>query len=33
MLAVLARDGRAGYDELAAATGWSPATAARRLPA
>jgi DNA-binding Lrp family transcriptional regulator len=31
MLAVLARDGRAGYGALAAATGWSPATAARRL--
>jgi DNA-binding Lrp family transcriptional regulator len=31
MLAVLARDGRAGYAELAAATGWSAATAARRL--
>jgi DNA-binding Lrp family transcriptional regulator len=31
ILAVLARDGRAGYGELAAATGWSPATAARRL--
>jgi DNA-binding Lrp family transcriptional regulator len=32
MLTVLARDGRAGYGELAAAaTGWSPATAARRL--
>jgi DNA-binding Lrp family transcriptional regulator len=31
MLAVLARDGRAGHGELAAATGWSPATAARRL--
>jgi DNA-binding Lrp family transcriptional regulator len=31
MLAVLARDGRAGHAELAAATGWSPATAARRL--
>ena len=31
MLAVLARDGRAGYGELATATGWSAATAARRL--
>jgi DNA-binding Lrp family transcriptional regulator len=31
MLAVLARDGRAGYAELAAATGWSSATTARRL--
>jgi DNA-binding Lrp family transcriptional regulator len=31
MLAVLARDGRAGYGELAAAAGWSPVTAARRL--
>jgi DNA-binding Lrp family transcriptional regulator len=31
MLAVLARDGRAGQGELAAATGWSAATAARRL--
>jgi DNA-binding Lrp family transcriptional regulator len=31
MLAVLTRDGRAAYGELAAATGWSAATAARRL--
>jgi DNA-binding Lrp family transcriptional regulator len=31
MLAVLAQDGRAGYGALAAATGWSAATAARRL--
>ncbi|MFF4616336.1 Lrp/AsnC family transcriptional regulator [Nonomuraea jabiensis] len=28
---VLARDGRAGYAELARATGWSEATAKRRL--
>ncbi|WP_250563643.1 Lrp/AsnC family transcriptional regulator [Sphaerisporangium fuscum] len=31
LLAALQRDGRAGYAELAAATGWSPATVARRL--
>jgi DNA-binding Lrp family transcriptional regulator len=31
VLAVLARDGRAGYAEIAAATGWSAATVARRL--
>lgn len=31
LLGVLARDGRAGYPELAHATGWSPATAKRRL--
>ncbi|YCK38374.1 Lrp/AsnC family transcriptional regulator [Actinomadura sp. ATCC 39365] len=31
LLGVLARDGRAGYPELARATGWSPATAQRRL--
>lgn len=33
MVAVLARDGRAGYTELAAATGWSSGTVARRLSA
>ncbi|GHE01413.1 Lrp/AsnC family transcriptional regulator [Streptomyces alanosinicus] len=31
LLAVLARDGRAGQGELADATGWSPTTVARRL--
>ncbi|MFF7635024.1 Lrp/AsnC family transcriptional regulator [Kitasatospora sp. NPDC008050] len=31
LLAVLAADGRAGYDELAAATGWSPSTTRRRM--
>ncbi|WP_308162835.1 Lrp/AsnC family transcriptional regulator [Nocardia alni] len=31
MLAVLARDGRAPYSRIAAATGWSPARAARRV--
>ncbi|MFF4695645.1 Lrp/AsnC family transcriptional regulator [Streptomyces chattanoogensis] len=31
LLRVLAQDGRAGQAELAAATGWSPATVARRL--
>ncbi|MFI0741431.1 Lrp/AsnC family transcriptional regulator [Streptomyces sp. NPDC021100] len=31
LLAALASDGRAGYAELAAATGWSAATAARRV--
>ncbi|WP_327066600.1 Lrp/AsnC family transcriptional regulator [Kitasatospora sp. NBC_01302] len=31
LLAALQRDGRAGLAELAAATGWSPATIARRL--
>ncbi len=31
MLAVLSVDGRAGYAELAAATGWSESTARRRL--
>ena len=31
LLGVLARDGRAGLAELAAATGWSAATVARRL--
>jgi DNA-binding Lrp family transcriptional regulator len=31
MLAVLERDGRAGYAEIAAATGWSESTAKRRL--
>ncbi|MER6001332.1 Lrp/AsnC family transcriptional regulator [Nonomuraea angiospora] len=31
LLDVLARDGRAGYTELARATGWSEATAKRRL--
>lgn len=31
MLAVLAADGRAGYPDLAAATGWSESTAKRRL--
>jgi len=31
MLDVLARDGRAGYAELARATGWSPTTTARHL--
>lgn len=33
LLAALERDGRAGHAELAAATGWSPATVARRLAA
>ncbi|WP_131739403.1 Lrp/AsnC family transcriptional regulator [Actinomadura roseirufa] len=33
LLDVLRRDGRATHAELAAATGWSPATAARRLAA
>ncbi|KDN75546.1 hypothetical protein DF19_24335 [Streptomyces olindensis] len=31
LLAALRRDGRAGLTDLAAATGWSSATAARRL--
>jgi DNA-binding Lrp family transcriptional regulator len=31
LLDVLARDGRAGHAELAAATGWSPSTVGRRL--
>ena len=31
LLATLARNGRAGYGELAAATGWSPSTVRRRL--
>lgn len=31
LLAALQREGRAGQSELAAATGWSPATVARRL--
>ena len=31
MLAVLSRDGRAGYPELASATGWSETTVRRRL--
>jgi DNA-binding Lrp family transcriptional regulator len=31
LLAVLARDGRAGYPELSAATGWSESTVRRRL--
>ncbi|WP_040738609.1 Lrp/AsnC family transcriptional regulator [Nocardia tenerifensis] len=31
LLAALSRDGRAGLTELAAATGWSPATVTRRL--
>jgi DNA-binding Lrp family transcriptional regulator len=31
LLAALVRDGRAGYPELAGATGWSQATAKRRL--
>ncbi|WP_030415944.1 Lrp/AsnC family transcriptional regulator [Streptomyces sp. NRRL S-1448] len=33
LLSALQRDGRAGQAELAAATGWSPATVARRLAA
>ncbi|MFI0716356.1 Lrp/AsnC family transcriptional regulator [Streptomyces inhibens] len=33
LLTALQRDGRAGHAELAAATGWSPATVARRLTA
>ncbi|MEU9498796.1 Lrp/AsnC family transcriptional regulator [Streptomyces sp. NPDC048196] len=33
LLSTLQRDGRAGQAELAAATGWSPATVARRLAA
>ncbi|MFD0683872.1 Lrp/AsnC family transcriptional regulator [Actinomadura fibrosa] len=33
LLDVLGRDGRAGYADLAAATGWSQATVARRLAA
>ncbi|MEU5210343.1 AsnC family transcriptional regulator [Streptomyces sp. NPDC020742] len=33
LLAALQRDGRTGQAELAAATGWSPATVARRLTA
>ncbi|MFD8543361.1 Lrp/AsnC family transcriptional regulator [Streptomyces sp. NPDC059649] len=33
LLAALQRDGRAGQAELAAATGWSPTTVARRLTA
>ncbi|WP_067465451.1 Lrp/AsnC family transcriptional regulator [Actinomadura macra] len=31
LLEVLARDGRAGHAELAAATGWSPSTIGRRI--
>ncbi|MEV4399898.1 Lrp/AsnC family transcriptional regulator [Nonomuraea sp. NPDC049607] len=31
LVRVLAQDGRAGYGELAAATGWSPTTVRRRL--
>ncbi|MBB4921999.1 Lrp/AsnC family transcriptional regulator [Kitasatospora kifunensis] len=31
LLALLAADGRTGYDELAAATGWSPSTVRRRM--
>jgi len=31
MLAVLARDGRTGYPDIAIATGWSQMTATRRL--
>ncbi|WP_327071252.1 Lrp/AsnC family transcriptional regulator [Kitasatospora sp. NBC_01250] len=31
LLAVLAADGRAGYEDLAAATGWSPSTVRRRM--
>lgn len=33
LMAVLARDGRASYADLAAATGWSAATVARRIEA
>ncbi|QHC28214.1 Lrp/AsnC family transcriptional regulator [Streptomyces sp. HF10] len=31
LLALLATDGRAGYEQLAAATGWSPTTVRRRM--
>ncbi|QHA08945.1 AsnC family transcriptional regulator [Streptomyces broussonetiae] len=31
LLAVLATDGRAGFEQLAAATGWSPTTVRRRM--
>ncbi|MFE9412627.1 Lrp/AsnC family transcriptional regulator [Streptomyces sp. NPDC006704] len=31
LIAVLAADGRAGYEELAGATGWSPTTVRRRV--
>lgn len=31
LLALLATDGRAGFEQLAAATGWSPTTVRRRM--